>query len=86
MANESLQVTTYPLTDFAAMSAAFKILNDQNWRGKIQFESRGGNQPPEYFMAIYKGSQNATLYIGDALKSIGGGVLMTQQEYDQLFG
>ncbi|MGV0793010.1 hypothetical protein [Mycolicibacterium sp. XJ1819] len=81
----SLEVTDYPLTDYDAMCYAFRQLNLQGWLGKISYGTRVGSNTPEYYMTVEKAGNSSTLYIGDVLKSIGGGVLMTEQQFNEAF-
>ena len=82
----SIEVTTYHLADYDAMSAAFRQLTLSGWTGGVHYSARGPGQEPQYYLQVEKAGNSSVLSIGDDLVSLGGGVLMTQKQYDAAFG
>lgn len=82
----TLDVSDFVIDDDEDMWTAFKTLRAQGWICKLSAMSRTPGGDIELYLTVEKATQSATLFLGDQLKSIGGGILMTLAEYEALFG
>jgi hypothetical protein len=75
------------LPDFDALAAAFKSLMASGFTGQLCCMSRGTASEPEVFLTLQKvGLPTITLVPGDEVISLGGGMLMTRDQYQAAFG
>jgi hypothetical protein len=91
-----LDVTPYPITDRETLMSAFFTMNDNGWKGKIVYGTptvnglpvitRTSALPDAYSAVLEKAGETVNIQIGDELMSIGNGVLMTREKFQQLFG
>lgn len=82
-----MEVTRIPLPDYNALAAAFKQLTDWGFTGELKYMERPGGEGREFFLTVQRpGLDATTVFIGDELVSIGGGVLMTEAQYTAIYG